>query len=269
MTSHSDRPVRADFVAHGPPPTGPVETTAADSVASADAATAEQLATTSVGLAGSPGAIVAIWLGWIVTGCVVAEVLARQGHDRRTMTALGLALGPLLGCLAIGTGRWGAAAARPIVLARGTDHGGRRLMVAVTGTAEDVADVEPVIALIGSGVGHVDLVAQIGIEDAVAGRGCLDSSDAAIRAARSLRGAATFIADHRPGIVLVPGRPRTALAEYAAEHDYDVVVMTGPQRACERLARTLHASATPSVFVTHARRHPARESRSFRPKRAS
>lgn len=226
-----------------------VSSSAVEPMYAADPVGVDPLSTTSVGWAGSPALLAAMCCAWVVVGCVIGDGLARRGHDRRAMTTLGVALGPLLGALAFGSARWRAATARPIIVDRGRHREGQRVMVAVGGSAEDVADVGSVLDLVGDGIGRIDLVAHVTIEDAVAGERSLTNSRTAERAVGALRGAASFMPDHDPGLILVAGPPRTALADYAVDRGYDLVVATGSERHRETFGRAFRRSGAAPLFV--------------------
>jgi hypothetical protein len=247
--------LRTDFVGHRPTPVahGNEPPSVVEPVTAGEAAHIEPLASASAGLAGSPAAIAAVCFAWAVIGWLIARLLVERGHDRRTMTAMGIALGPLLGAVAVGSVRWRTATAPPIVLDPGGHRSGPAMMVAVSGRSEDVAGIEAFLGLVGEGVGHIDLVARIDIEDAVDGELAIAESPNACRAAATLRGAATFLADREPGLILVAGPPRSALADYALGRGYDFVGVTGPLRDRESLARALERRRCPAVVVAPGR----------------
>lgn len=242
------RPARQDLIAQTSTSDASLGSSGSAAESSFGAESSFEVASMSVGWAGSPAAVAAVWCSWLVVGVVIADVLARRGHDRRTMTALGVALGPLLAALALGSARWRSAAIEPIVLDGVPDRGGRRMMVAVGGGGEDVADVESVFDLVGTG--QVDLVARVDIEDVAEGERGIANSRTATRAVGALRGAASFVPDHYPRLILVAGPPRTALADFAAEQGYDVVVATGAERDRRSFARAWCRSGGGARFVS-------------------
>lgn len=249
MPTHAVRPHQLE--AASPPPVSrppsPLQTGGLhDSVVSAEAAVDPMMST---GLATSPVIIMTVWLGWLLIGVLTAEALARRGHARRTMTALGLAVGPFLPPLVNATNRRRTAAGS-IVVESGTHRPGLTMMIAVGGDAEDVADLAFVFDLLRDEVGHIDLVARVDIEDTVGGARSVDRSAHGSRALRTLRGAAAFVGEHQPGLVLVAGPPRTALADFAAAGGYDIVVATGDRRTRERFARARDGNGAPPLLVS-------------------
>lgn len=73
-------------------------------------------------LAAAPLAMSGFFAGWIAVGVVGALRLARRGHDRRTMVAVGAGLSPLMVLLASDLVQGAALALHPGTLTAGADR---------------------------------------------------------------------------------------------------------------------------------------------------
>ncbi len=222
-----------------------------ESVAPADPSGLDQVASSAVGLAGSPATVILLFAAWSASGMLVAYALTRRGHDLRTMGGLGVALGPFLLALASGSDHLRRPDPEPIVIDPGERRAGLRVMIGVGVSSEAVADVEPLLRrldLTADAVGGVDLVARISLDEAAN-----PDSWSASASARAVQGASAFMADFRPGLILVPGPSRSALGSYAAQAGYDLVVMSGSDRELKCLGRSLAAHDEPSMLIAPTR----------------
>ena len=212
------RLVRDDDLASRPEPAEPLAPSLADPTLSEQA------------LAHSPALVVGLVVLWIALGVSAAGRLRRRGHEARSVTALGVVLGPFL----IGYDRLALRPqrhhAQPVVVAAPTPFpGATRVVVAVLGAAERAADAETVLRLSRESLADVRVVTPLPYE--VATEVDHPDRDAALR---RLRQAAQFLGDVEPGLVLVPGRGIDAVTAYLADDPADVLVVTG--------APTVHAS---------------------------
>jgi hypothetical protein len=167
------------------------------------------------GLASSPLAMPAFFLGWIGIGVLVGLGLARRGHDRRAMTALGAGLGPLMFVVASDAVRRRERETRPLVLSPGVDHGGDLdILVLVENGPEDVRAVASTLGAVESEIGTLTLARTVGyewLEYEADNEVVASASDALLR----LWAARWFTARPRRTLVLVavdastavPGRP--------------------------------------------------------------
>lgn len=179
----------------------------------------------SGGLAASPFAMPAFFLGWAGIGGVVALRLARRGHDRRLMVALGAALGPFMIIVASDAVAHREREARPLVLAPGLDHGGDLdVAILLQGRPEDVRSVVPTIFAVQAEIGLVSLARAVPYEwlddgtqppddDGVVrwAEGAVENNVIA-EATAALVAARDLMASASPALVVFPG-----LAAHAAE----------------------------------------------------
>lgn len=184
-------------------------------------------------LADRPLLVLAVVAVWCATGLVIASVVARRGHERRPMGALGIAFGPLLAGFAASSLRSREEHASAVVLRPPRQLGGTdRVLVAVQGNAADAADALPLLRTSGDDLGEVSIGCPVSFEDAeLEGR---PESDAA---AAFLRQAAVFLDEFEPGLVLLPGRFEDAVCRHLASGDVDVVILAGDHQARVALCR--------------------------------
>lgn len=176
-------------------------------------------------LAERPLVVVAVLLAWCSIGLAVACVLSRRGHERRPLSALGIAFGPALMGFAVASLRQRERTATPVVLREaGVLGGGERVLVALRGRPTDVADALPVLRSIGDDLGTVWIGWAVSFEDAEDHEADTGTCPAS---ARVLEQAALFLDDLRPGLLLLPGRYDDALHRYLAAGLVDVVIMVG------------------------------------------
>lgn len=171
---------------------------------------------------------------WCLAGAAIAVVLARRGHDLRSLGTLGIVLGPLLLAFARSSLRLQEEAARSVVLRPATPLGGdTKVLVAVLGEAGDVADVLPVLRLSDKSFARVDLVRPVTYEAV----GSEDDDPELVEAERVLEHAAVFLHDYGPGMLLVPGRGAEAVARVLDRREVDLVLVVGDDDAASDLRR--------------------------------
>lgn len=175
----------------------------------------------STGLASAPLAMPGFFVGWVVMGVLVALRLARSGHDRRTMVAVGAGLGPLMVLLASDIVRRREREAAPLVLERGVDHGGDLdVLVLVQGRPGDVRSVLPTLEAVRPDLGTLTLARAVAYEWT---EGDLD--DEAVSAAFSaLLEAAGLLSIGGVGLALHPGPPAAVAERLEAQQQRTLVL---------------------------------------------
>lgn len=164
------------------------------------------------GLAASPLAMPAFFSGWVALGVLVAVALARRGHDRKTMLALGVGLGPLMLVVASDVLRRREREARPLLLAPGVDHGGGLdILVLLQDRPEHVRSVVPTLDAVKTDVGRLTLVRAVDfewLEDDLDNE-AVDSATADLVVARDL------VPISSPALVVCPGTAKRAAQRFA------------------------------------------------------
>lgn len=156
-------------------------------------------------LADSPSSMPAFFVGWIGVGVLIGAALGRRGHDRRLMIALGVGLGPLMAIVAsraVNTRR----AARQLVLAPGSDHGGDLdVLLLIQGAPESVRSVVPTLTAVAAEM-RVLILARV-----VPHEWLEEDGSEEIGAATSVLVAARELAPIRlASLLLLPGMPAHA-----------------------------------------------------------
>jgi hypothetical protein len=149
----------------------------------------------------------AFMVGWITLGVFVALRLARRGHDRTTMVAVGAGLGPLMLVVAADIVRWREQEARPLVLAPGADHGGELdIVVLVQAQPEHVQSVVLTLDAVESEVGRLTLARVVDYEwlEGDLDNEVINDASAALVAARHL------VPISSPALVVCPGTAEQA-----------------------------------------------------------
>ncbi|MGE0796494.1 MAG: hypothetical protein AB7H43_04540 [Acidimicrobiia bacterium] len=167
------------------------------------------------GLASSPLAVPAFFLGWIGFGMAVGRGLGRRGHDRQLMTALGAGLGPLM--LVVGSeARRREGRAVPLVLSPGIDRGGDLdVLVLVQHDPDHVRSLLPTIEAVAPDVGTLTLaraVAYEWLEDDPDGP---DDNDVVSSARSALVAARELVPITSPRLVVFPGSADMAVRRFA------------------------------------------------------
>lgn len=184
--------------------------------------------THGIGAAGG----IALVVAWVVVGVAGAIVLGRRGHDLRSVVGLAVVLGPLFLPLAMAYVRNRDPYTRPIELVPTPDAPGRRAVVVVLGSPEAAADALPVLDAI-EGIRTVTLVTVIDYESAQR----REWDDHKREAERRLRRSAILLADHEPGLVLIPGTVERGIKDMAVTPE-DVILIVGDDETpgAERLS---------------------------------
>lgn len=175
--------------------------------------------------------IVVVWVG---SGVVTAAVLARRGHELRTLAPLGVVLGPFLVGLAWSNYIVRETEIEPVVLSAGVPGPGpTKLLIAILGDPDEVTRVVPLLRSMEGDLGEVTLVRPIPFEAAqdAAWDRVKEDADAELTRAASLL----------PGIearrLLVPGRAETAIARHVIDQGITHVVCVGSRSVREALDR--------------------------------
>lgn len=171
--------------------------------------------------------IVVVWVG---SGVVTAAVLARRGHELRTLAPLGVVVGPFLIGLAWSNYIVREAEIEPVVVSTGSPGAGSKsLLVAVLGEPDDVTRVVPLLRSIEDDLGEVALVRPIPFE--AAQDAAWDRAKA--KAAAELHEATRLLPGIEPHLLLVPGRAETTIIRHAVDHGFTHVVCIGSRRVHE------------------------------------
>lgn len=190
---------------------------------------------------------------WLAIGAVAVVILRRKGHDAFSWMLLFTVLGPVAVPLAISVHR------HPPGESGGHPHGGR-FDVLVDHDGSPAADraLASALDLFGEQMTSLTLAAVVDLEAATTVRGHLTESEEQAR----LEGVASglIVACGPVETVVLHGCPADALAHFAAEHGYELVVVGADERPAWRrvvAGSASHglASATPvPIFVGPAAR---------------
>lgn len=168
------------------------------------------------GLASSPLAMPAFFLGWIGIGVLVGLGLARRGHDRRTMAALGVGLGPLMFVVASDAVRRREREARPFVLSPGLDHGGTLdVLVLIEDSPDHVRSVTPTLSAVESEIGTLTIAQTVEYEWLEDGQDDADN-DVVASASAALLAARNLVPISSPALVVFPGTAEATARRFAA-----------------------------------------------------
>jgi hypothetical protein len=170
------------------------------------------------GLATSPLALPGFFIGWVGLGVLVGLGLARRGHDRRTLAALGAGLGPLMIAAIPEAVRRRERETRELVVAPGIDHGGHLdILVLVQEDPAHVHSVVPTLAAVKRDVGTLTIARVVDYD-------WLDGSDATrshgneviATATSALVEARELVPISRPALVVLPGTVNGAARAFSA-----------------------------------------------------
>ncbi|GFH35316.1 universal stress protein [Streptomyces pacificus] len=191
---------------------------------------------------------------WIAIGLVTAWWMARRGYHHWGWLLMGAVFGPILTLVAserIQPRRVGPLA-RMEVGAPGP--GGLRVLVGVDGSGASGAALDRAVELLGPYAKALAVVEVVGYDAAD------DAGDPSIAAARSrLRTAAERSGGRVTECDIISGPPAQALVDYAAQQDFDLIVV-GPhgrglsRRLLGNVARELVRQHTVPVLVIGERR---------------
>jgi nucleotide-binding universal stress UspA family protein len=165
-------------------------------------------------------ALLILLVVWVTIGVVASIFMGRRGHNPFAWLVLGAILGPLvipLGAVAVRQERM----LQRRQLASGTSAGGTvDVLVGIDGSPEAQAALRAATRLFGRVIGRLALAT---VED-FDGAGSRTPLHTERRAAQSLERAAASVETQRPSAVILTGRPADALARYAAEEGYELIV---------------------------------------------
>lgn len=173
--------------------------------------------------------IVVVWVG---SGLVTAVVMARRGHELKTLAPLGVVVGPFLAGLAWSNYVAREAEIEPVVLAAGVPGpGSKSLLVAVLGDPDDAVLVAPLLRSMEDDLGEVVLVRTVPFEAAQDPAWDRTKGDAATE----LTEAARLLPGIEPQLLLVPGRAEAAITRHVIDHAITHVVCVGSRPIHDRL----------------------------------
>ncbi len=201
---------------------------------SASSMTTLEASEASSGLASSPMAMPVFFLAWIAIGLGLAEPLARRGHDRKIMVALGIGLGPLMIVVAVEAVTRREGEARPRLLAPGLDHGGHLDVLAlIQGHPEDVRSLIPTLNAVKS------VLATLTLARAVPCEWVEDPSDNEViaQAMSALVAARELVPISNPALCVFPGTPEAVARRFSARSRPTLVLIaideaTAPSSNC-------------------------------------
>jgi nucleotide-binding universal stress UspA family protein len=179
-------------------------------------------------------ALLIFFVVWAAIGISAAILMGRRGHSPAVWAFVGAILGPLVIPLMIQAIRREATTPTAQVHAPRTHGGTVDLAVGVDGSDEATAALQLVIRLFRPIVGRLTVATVVSYD-----AGASNAPPAAQREARELldqhaRLAAELLGGE-PDTVLLTGRPADALAQYAREGDYDLLVVGSRGRGASRL----------------------------------
>lgn len=168
----------------------------------------------------------AFFLGWMIIGLVVARHLIRRGHEPRSMIAIGLGLGPLMGLVA-SSASLRRRSAQPLTLAEGTNHGGLvHVLVLIPGATADIAAIVPMLEAIAPDLAVLTLARPVPYEM------LHDDLDASFMEANkaALSKAADLVPIRAPALALWPGPPSVVVAHFRGKYPRNLVLIAAKSR---------------------------------------
>lgn len=157
---------------------------------------------------------------WVAIGVVTAVVMGRRGFSAWTWLVVGVVLGPLVVPLAIAATR----ERRPVLFRRLTEGvpgtGGTDVLVGIDGSDGAREAARASLSIVGS-VGRCTLAAVLD-RDVLSARVEREERQ---RMLDALEAASALLPDRQPDTVLLEGKPSDALARYAAEGGYELLVV--------------------------------------------
>jgi nucleotide-binding universal stress UspA family protein len=156
---------------------------------------------------------------WVAIGVTASVFMGRRGHDAFGWLVIGMVLGPLTIPLALRSIRDERSQRVREVRAGGLGAGTIDVLAGVDGSTEALDAARRAVQLLADRIGRFTLAGVVGHEDSATAGG--READAA----SGLRRAADELPDQDPGIVVLHGRPSDALARYAAEQGFELVVV--------------------------------------------
>ncbi len=163
---------------------------------------------------------------WVAIGLVCGFVMGRRGHAPYTWVLLGAVLGPLVVPLAFAT----RLRQEPVVVAAPAprrEHAGLDIVVGVDGSADATGALMTAVALFGRVLDRLTIA--IVVEYDLAGAGAPTGARRHAEAILEHDARRTAGVLHRePETVVLQGRPADALASFARDGGYDLIVV-GPR----------------------------------------
>lgn len=156
---------------------------------------------------------------WVTIGITASVLMGRRGHDAFGWLVIGIVLGPVAIPLAVRSIRDERTAVAREVQAAGPGTGTVDVLAGLDGSGTAGEALRRAVHLLGDRIGRLTLAGVVGHEDPATGW----SREA--DAVSALRGTANEVPEHEPGIVVLHGRPADALARYAAEQGFEMVVV--------------------------------------------
>lgn len=156
---------------------------------------------------------------WLAIGVTASILMGRRGHDAFGWLLIGSILGPLAIPLAIRTIREERTAAPRQIRMGGPGIGTVDVLAGLDGSDAARGALERAVQLFGDRIGRITLAAVIGHEGP--GSGWSTEADAT----STLRDEAEGFKEHDAGMIVLHGRPADALARYAAEQGFELVVV--------------------------------------------
>lgn len=165
-----------------------------------------------------------VFLIWSAIGVVTAFVMRRRGHDLVAWAAVGIVFGPFTVPLASAQLRR-ALWVRPRMLARGAaGRGHLDVLVGIDGSKDARRALRSAVDRFGQGLGRLTLAMVVDADAALD----MDTWGGEQWCHDVLQDHAALVDEPRPTTVLLSGDPARALARYAADEDYDLIVV-GPR----------------------------------------
>lgn len=156
---------------------------------------------------------------WVTVGVVTSVLMGRRGHDAFGWLVIGTVLGPLSIPIALRSIRDERMARAQQIEAGGRGGGAIDVLVGMDGSAEALDAARRAGELLADRVDRFVLAGVIGHEGPAGGWS--RQADAVA----GLRSMANDLPVRDPGIVVLEGRPADALARYAAEEDFALIVV--------------------------------------------
>ena len=192
--------------------------------------------------------VLAVVAAWVAVGVVAVVVMRRRGHDTFAWGILFLVLGPLAVPVAVSADRH-----RPRETERPVHEGELDVLVAHDGSSAASAALDAALELLGGRMTSLTLAAVVDIEAATTVRGRDTEHDTQERLDAVADQLAPLTRSTVETVVL-HGDPVHALAQFAAEHGYELIVAGssgsgGPHVRRGGVARRLAAGTSVPVLI--------------------
>jgi nucleotide-binding universal stress UspA family protein len=172
---------------------------------------------------GQGGPVLALYVlaAWLALGAIAVLVMRRRGHDPYGWALLFLFLGPIVLPAAISADR-----SRPPEPPRPVPKGELDVLVAHDGSPAAADALDAALKLMGSQMTSVTLATVVDVETRTTVAGAETERRAQERLA-VLAGGLQVLPSGGAGTVVLHGDPPHALAQYAAENGYELIVVGG------------------------------------------